>query len=135
MQLKLSTDYAIRIVMYLAEKQQTANSEEISARMGIPQSVVATLATPLQKAGILTTVRGVGGGFTLCRRPEDISLHEIINLMEGTTRINRCLEADGFCSRNGTDTCPVHRYYRKVQLRLDKAFQEMTIAKLLNGEV
>ena len=134
MQLKLSTDYAIRIVMYLAEKQQTANSEEISARMGIPQSVVATLAAPLQKAGILTTLRGVGGGFTLCRRPEDISLHEIINLIEGTTRINRCLEADGFCSRNATDTCKVHRYYLKVQAGLDRAFQEMTIAKLLNDE-
>ena len=134
MQLKLSTDYAIRIVMYLAEKQQTANSEEISAQMGIPKTVVATLATPLQKAGILTTLRGVGGGFTLCRKPENISLHEIINLMEGTTRINRCLEADGFCSRNATDICKVHRYYQKVQTGLDKAFREMTIARLLHDE-
>ena len=93
--------------------------------------MVATLATPLQKAGILTTLRGVGGGFTLCRRPEDISLHEIINLMEGTTRINRCLEADSFCSRNATDTCKLHRYYQRVQSGVDKAFQEMTIDKLL----
>lgn len=83
MQLKQSTDYAISIVMYLAEKQQIANSEEISTQMCIPQSVVATLAMPLQKAGILTTLRGVGGGFALSRRPEDISLHEIINLIEG----------------------------------------------------
>ena len=134
MQLKLSTDYAIRIVMYLAEKQQTANSEEISVQMGIPRTVVATLATPLQKAGILTTLRGVGGGFTLSRDPADISLHEIINLIEGTTRINRCLEADGFCSRNATDTCELHRYYQLVQAGLDQAFQKMTIARLLRGE-
>ncbi|MCQ5309024.1 RrF2 family transcriptional regulator [Flavonifractor plautii] len=134
MQLKQSTDYAIRIVMYLAEKQQIANSEEISTQMCIPQSVVATLAMPLQKAGILTTLRGVGGGFALCRRPEDISLYEIVNLMEGTTRINRCLEPDGFCSRNGVETCKLHRYYQKVQTGVDKAFQEMTIAKLLNDE-
>ena len=131
MQLKLSTDYAIRIVLYLAEKQQTANSEEISARMGIPQSVVATLATPLQRAGILTTVRGVGGGFTLCRRPEDISLHEIVNLMEGTTRINRCLEPEGFCSRNGVATCPVHKFYSRIQSYLDEDFQDKTIASLM----
>ena len=131
MQLNLSTDYAIRIVMYLAKKQQTANSEEISAQMGIPRTVVATLATPLQKAGILTTLRGVGGGFTLSRDPGDISLHEIINLIEGTTRINRCLEPDGFCSRSATDTCKLHRYYQKVQTGVDKAFQEMTIDKLL----
>ena len=134
MQLKLSTDYAIRIVLYLAEKQQTANSEEISARMGIPQSVVATLATPLQRAGILTTVRGVGGGFTLCRRPEDISLHEIINLMEGTTRINRCLEPDGYCSRKGTASCSAHRFFLREQEKLERSFREMTIAKLLSDE-
>lgn len=131
MQLKISTDYAIRIVLYLAEKQQIANSEEISAQMCIPQTVVATLATPLQKAGILTTLRGVGGGFTLSRAPEDISLHEIINLIEGTTRINRCLEDDHKCSRNATETCKLHRYYEQVQTGLDEAFQEMTIDKLL----
>lgn len=131
MQLKQSTDYAIRIVMYLAEKQQIANSEEISTQMCIPQSVVATLAKPLQKAGILTTLRGVGGGFALCRRPEDISLHEIVNLMEGTTRINRCLAEDGYCSRNGVETCPVHKFYSRIQSYLDEAFQDKTIASLM----
>lgn len=131
MQLKQSTDYAIRIVMYLAEKQQIANSEEISTQMCIPQSVVATLAKPLQKAGILTTQRGTGGGFALGRRPEDISLYAIINAMEGTTRINRCLEPDGYCSRNGVETCPVHKFYSHIQSYLDEAFQDKTIASLM----
>lgn len=111
MQLKISTDYAIRIVLYLAITQTAATSAEISAQMGIPQTVIATLARPLQEAGILSTQRGSGGGFTLSRRPEDISLHEIINIAEGTTRINRCLEPDGFCSRNGAPNCPVHKFY------------------------
>lgn len=133
MQLNISTDYAIRIVFYLASKGRTANSDEVSAQMGVPRTVIATLSTPLQEAGILTTQRGVGGGFTLCRKPEDISLYEIINLMEGTTRINRCLEADGFCSRNGVETCPVHRFYTGVQSYLDAAFRDKTIASLLEG--
>ena len=47
MQLNISTDYAIRIVYYLALKGDTATSSEISGQMGIPQSVIATLATPL----------------------------------------------------------------------------------------
>lgn len=57
MQLNISTDYAIRIVYYLALKGDTATSSEISGQMGIPQSVIATLATPLQRAGLLTTQR------------------------------------------------------------------------------
>ena len=131
MQLKISTDYAIRIVLYLASTQTAATSAEISAQMGIPQTVIATLATPLQRAGLLSTQRGAGGGFSLCRRPEDISLHEIVNLMEGTTRINRCLAEDGFCSRNGVWTCPVHKFYTRIQSYLDAAFQDKTIASLL----
>lgn len=131
MQLKISTDYAIRIVLYLATTQTAATSAEISAQMGIPQTVIATLARPLQEAGILTTQRGTGGGFTLSRRPEDISLHEIINIAEGTTRINRCLEEDGFCSRGGVPNCPVHKFYAHIQSYLDEAFKQKTIASLL----
>lgn len=125
MQLKVSTDYAIRIVLHLAVKGGAATSSEISGQMGIP------LAKPLQKAGILTTQRGTGGGFALGRRPEDISLHEIVNLMEGTTRINRCLDPDGYCSRNGVGTCPVHKFYTHIQSYLDEAFQDKTIASLM----
>lgn len=134
MQLKISTDYAIRIVLYLATTQTAATSAEISVKMGIPQTVIATLARPLQEAGILTTQRGSGGGFTLSRRPEDISLHEIINLIEGTTRINCCLESEDACSRNATAICKVHKFYLQEQAKLDKSFQEMTIARLLRDE-
>lgn len=134
MQLKVSTDYAIRIVLHLAVKGGAATSSEISGQMGIPQSMIATLAKPLQKAGILTTQRGTGGGFALGRRPEDISLHEIVNLMEGTTRINRCLEPDGFCSRKGTASCSAHRFFLREQEKLERSFREMTIAKLLSDE-
>lgn len=134
MQLKVSTDYAIRIVLHLAVKGGAATSSEISGQMGVPRSVIATLAKPLQKAGILTTQRGTGGGFALCRRPEDISLHEIVNLMEGTTRINRCLEPDGFCSRKGTASCSAHRFFLREQEKLERSFREMTIAKLLSDE-
>lgn len=131
MQLKISTDYAIRIVLYLAITQTATTSAEISTQMGIPQTVIATLARPLQEAGILTTQRELGGGFTLCRKPDDISLHEIINIAEGTTRINRCLEEGNPCNRNGVPNCPVHKFYSHIQSYLDEAFKQKTIASLL----
>ena len=51
--------------------------------------------------------------------------------MEGTTRINRCLDPDGYCSRNGVPTCPVHKFYTRIQSYLDEAFQDKTIASLM----
>lgn len=131
MQLNLKTDYAIRTLLYLATKKSTASSTEISEQMVVPKSMISEFAVPLQRAGILTTQRGAGGGFALCRDPEDISLHEVINLLEGTTRINRCLEDDHKCSRNATATCPVRKFYVRVQAYLEEAFRDKTIASLL----
>lgn len=131
MQLNLKTDYAIRTLLYLAIKNGTASSTEISEQMAIPRSMISEFAAPLQKAGIMTTSRGTGGGFALCRDPKDISLHEVINLLEGTTRINRCLEDDHKCSRNATETCPVRKFYVQVQGYLEDAFKGKSLASLM----
>ena len=76
-------------------------------------------------------VRGAGGGFGLNLPPEKITMHAIVNVMEGTTRINRCLEGDGYCSRGGVPDCPVHQFYARIQQYLDRVFAEMTIASLM----
>ena len=131
MQFKLSTDYAIRMTLYLAMLGSVATAADISTAMAIPREYITVLAKPLRRAGILCTVRGANGGFALGRRPEDISLYAIINAMEGTTRINRCLEPDGFCSRGGVPNCPVHKFYAHIQSYLDEAFQDKTIASLM----
>ena len=131
MQLNLKTDYAIRTLLYLATKNATASSTEISEQMVIPKSMISEFAVPLQRAGILTTQRGAGGGFALGRTPADISLHEVINLLEGTTRTHPRLADHHHCSRNATATCPVRQLYVRVQTYLEEAFRDKTIASLL----
>ena len=116
MQLKLSTDYAIRMTLYLAMLGSVATAADISTAMAIPREYITVLAKPLRRAGILCTVRGANGGFALGRRPEDIS---------------RCLEQDGYCSRGGVPDCPVHQFYARIQQYLDRVFAEMTIASLM----
>ena len=131
MQLNIMTDYAIRMVLYLADCDQTASGTEISETMTIPPSMITTMSPKLRKAGIITTQRGTNGGYRLAKDPQDISLSEIINVMEGTTRLNRCLEDDHHCSRGEAETCPVRRFYTSIQALLDCTFREKTIASLL----
>lgn len=131
MQLNLTTDYAIRLVLYLATVERAAGSTEISDLMCIPRGQFGSISKTLRERGIIETLRGTNGGFRLAKQPEEISLHEIVNAMEGTTRINRCLDPDGYCSRNGAPNCPVHKFYSRIQSQLDQAFQEVTIASLL----
>lgn len=131
MQLKITTDYAIRMTLYLAMLRGVATAADIGTVMAIPQKYVTTVAKPLCSAGILRTVRGTNGGFALNLPPEEITLKQIVESTEGTTRINRCLEQDGYCSRSGAETCPVHRFYCQIQNELDRKFGAMTIARLL----
>lgn len=67
----------------------------------------------------------------LARRPDKISLGEIIELMEGTTRINYCMEDDHYCSRGAIEDCPVRKFYVQIQAGIDKIFREQTVATLL----
>ena len=131
MQLNITTDYAIRLILYLATVRRAAGSAEISDAMSIPRGQFGAISKPLRKHGIIDTQRGTNGGYLLAKRPEDISLHEIINIMEPITRINRCLEPGAPCSRHAADTYPVRKFYVHVQECLDTAFANKTIASLL----
>jgi len=68
MQLNVTTDYAIRMTLFLAILGTPMGSEDISKQMGIPKQMIAQIAKPLRDAGIIATKRGVGGGFSLNRR-------------------------------------------------------------------
>ena len=131
MQLNVTTDYAIRIILYLAIKKEITTSKEIGAVMGIPKNYVLKITHKLVEAGIVERLVGAQGGFLLIRKSGEITLLEIIDIMEPTTRINRCLEADRYCSRYATENCPVRGFYCKLQEEMERSLQKMTIRKLL----
>lgn len=131
MQLNITTDYAIRTVLFLAIKKDVVSSAEISSAMKIPQNYILVLTKRLREAGIIETIRGSNGGFVLKKEPWDISIHDIIQAMEGTTKINRCLEEDHYCSRHAIDTCPVRKNYEKFQTIFDDYMNGITIESLM----
>ena len=92
MQLNVTTDYAIRIVLYLAIKKEITTSKEIGAAMGIPKNYVLKITHKLVEAGIIERLVGAQGGFSLAQKIDDITLLDILNIMEPTMRVNRCLE-------------------------------------------
>lgn len=131
MQLTLTTDYAIRMVYYLALENEMRNTEILANSLGIPASYVPKVTKALKKAGILEATEGIQGGYRLKKPPKDICLLDIIRATEKTIRINRCLEDDGYCSRQGTAICPIHKIYKNVQTEFEGRFSEITIAELL----
>ena len=118
MQLNVTTDYAIRIVLYLAIKEKVVNSSEIAEAMGIPPSYITKIARALKGADILRERRGVDGGFVLNRAPEELTLLDIVGALEKTVSINRCLEEDEYCSRSAVSFCNVRKLLVRLQAEL-----------------
>lgn len=118
MQLQITTDYAIRIISYLAKHQDHLfTAREMADQLGITYSYFIKVATRIRQAGYINSVQGSSGGYCLAKDASDITLFDIIVTMEGDIHINRCLENDRFCSRFTVDSqvCLVHNILESLQ--------------------
>ena len=79
MQLKITTDYAIRIVYYLACRSEVITASELAYELKIPESYIPKITKKLKEANIITACEGIKGGYSLVKKTEDISLFDIIS--------------------------------------------------------
>lgn len=107
-------------------------SKELSEKMTIPEKYILKITKRLSEAEITKTHIGKNGGFSVVKQADEISLFDIINTMESTTKLNRCLEADKFCSRFAIANCPVRSFYCVLQEELESKLSLITIQNLLD---
>ena len=131
MQLASTTDYAIRIVCYLAAQRQMISTSELSQELSVPSSYIPKITKKLKQAGIIKACEGTNGGYMLTKQPENISLMEIISCVEETMAINRCLEEDRFCSRNLEDTCKIHKILLSLQNTYNNKLESVKVSDVI----
>lgn len=132
MQFNTTSDYAIRTVLCLAmHPDQCYTATEIQQQMGVPATYLHKVTVQLKLAGILQATKGNGGGYRLCRSPDQISLYDILSLTEQTLEINGCLVDKSFCSRHAAETCPVRQTYSELTAVITNSLQQATIGSLL----
>lgn len=86
MQLKASTDYGMRAVLYLATQGGTCSSRDIAEDMSIPRDYLIQLAQLLRNAGIIEARPGKHGGYRLAKDPADITILDIMAAIDGDSR-------------------------------------------------
>lgn len=124
------TDYAIRTVLFLAgEAKPLASVSEIAKAMHIPKSFLAKIVQRLVKGGILSSIRGVAGGFRLAKKPEQISLLAIMESIQGDTGINICATDKRLCRMSST--CTVHPLWVEIRDEVEKRLQKRTVRDLI----
>ena len=126
----MTTDYALRCMLYLAEKDCLSSSVEIGKAVGLNKIFAQKVLRVLRDAGLVYSEYGSNGGYRLAKRPDEIVLLDVIILFEKTMKINSCLEPEGYCNRN--ETCPMHAYYAEIQNILEGFFGKDTLQDIIN---
>ena len=131
MQLTSTTDYAIRIVCYLAAQRQMISTSELSQELSVPSSYIPKITKKLKQAGIIKACEGIKGGYQIAKQPENISLRDVISCTESTMAISRCLEKEGGCSRNYIACCKVHQILLDLQNIYNNRLESVKISDII----
>lgn len=134
--LKLSkkAEYALMAARYMALKNHLgfSTAKEISDSCQISYQLVAKVLQNLVKSDIAISAKGVNGGFSLARKPDSISLIDIIRAVETDFKIVDCMQANSsLADCEHFDCCKIKNPLAEFQRKLDKLFTETTIAHIL----
>ncbi|MGD9730506.1 MAG: Rrf2 family transcriptional regulator [Parvularculaceae bacterium] len=95
MRLTVYSDYALRVLMYLAiNREKLSTIQEIADHYGISKNHLMKVTYELGLAGYIDTVRGRGGGVRLAQSPDQIGIGDVIRLTEEDFRLVECFDPD-----------------------------------------
>lgn len=131
MQITRQADYATRTILHLARigKNQHVATSQVAKEQKIPPAFLVKIISQLSIAGILHTSRGLRGGVRLAREPENITLLEVVEAIDGPIQLNECVDSNGVCSFE--ETCPMRLVWCDVQNKLVAKLKKTNFAQLI----
>lgn len=134
MAINITSDYAVRILLYLAEhgqEDQSVSGKEISEEMRIPYNYFLKIIPNLKNAGMLISFQGKKGGYLLQKSADSITLYDVLEAVDDRLIFSHCLKEPKSCSRNAADHCAVHNLFSELQDDLDHSLKNVTIADMV----
>ena len=123
--------YGLRTMMDIALHQSKGpvTLKEIAERQKISVKYLWQVINPLKQAGILGVMRGAKGGYVLIKQPEQITMHDIVTVLEGPILITDCLGKDNFCEQ--IDSCVARTVWAEVGAAVENVLIGITFASVL----
>lgn len=136
MQLSRAVEYGVRAMQYLASRDTMCHVDEISEKMGIPQSFLRKILQRLVTTRLVRSHRGFAGGFSLSRPADEINLLEIMESVEGPLFFNPCLKPETPGAACMLDSnCSLQRAISTAQGAFKQVLAGWTLRQLTTVEV
>ena len=138
--LSRKSDYALVALAQLAEQHGTTlvSARRIAETYALPLPVLMTVLKRLHRAGIVSSVRGSHGGYTLAQVPRQITLAKVIDAIEGPVQLTRCCrenDPDGCMTCQIIPQCPVTNAIRQLNQRITAVLEGVTLDDLIHSRV
>lgn len=130
MQITRQADYALRAMYYLSKLDPTdrAATSLIAQEQRIPPSFLAKIISQLSIAGLIHTSRGARGGVSMARPPENVSILEVVEAIDGPLTLNECTHSPDGCPFG--EECPIRPVWCDVQSDLVERLRNTNFASL-----
>jgi FeS assembly SUF system regulator len=132
-------DYGIVILAHLAQHSaervgpgvaSSLNARELAEHVDLPLPVVSKVLKTLTRAGVLESQRGAKGGYSLARRPDELSVAEMITALDGPLAITQCNLGPSVCDLE--QNCAVKSPWLVINRVVHNALASVTLADLTN---
>ncbi|MBL4730311.1 MAG: Rrf2 family transcriptional regulator [Sulfurimonas sp.] len=127
-----ASEYAILSLIVLAKATKPIDSETLSRDLSISKSFLAKILQSLAKKEILKSFKGVHGGFTLNKNPQDINMLEVMSIVEGKVPVVfECAPSQEDCPSDKAGLCHIWPFLHKLQGKIDTFLAELTLSDIL----
>lgn len=130
MRITREADYALRIMCLLAENGEVLDAGGIAERTALTQQFTLKILRKLSKGKLVRSYKGSKGGYAIEKGAENCTLRQVIELIDGSLAISKCV--DGGCSLAGTNKseCVIHHIFAAVSDDLSKKLDRIRIAQV-----
>ena len=133
MRITQESDYALRILTYVAMQDGVVDAGRVSTETSVTQRFALKILNKLVKGGLITSYKGARGGYKLSVDPSEITLKRVIELIDGPIAIARCLDSGESCSLNcDKAACIYHHIFDGVSYELAAKLEAITIRDVIN---
>ena len=121
-------DYGCQVMVYMARDSAIHSASEVAIGLGMAAPTVSKILKMLARDGLVASVLGAKGGYALSRYPQEISIAEIINAMDGPISITEC-SSTSTCTRESF--CSTRGNWQGINHVIQQALDNVSLAEMI----